>query len=319
MTELLKSNFVTPAAAKQAYSRAETRRLLKITERQLQSWERQKLVPASETYGFKELLALQTLLKLRAARVAAPQIKRALTALGKKLRDIHDPLTQLKIYVDGKRIRVDIDGRAMEAESGQLILDFDPVELKRLLTFRTQERLNPDHVRRAAAEHWFQRGLELEQTGAPVAEVIEAYKKAVELDPTSAGALVNLGTIQFNARSWKEAERYYLEALQADPQYALAHFDLANLYDERGDRTKAQEHYQAALQISPSYADAHYNLALLFQGSNQMMKAVRHWMEYLKLDPSSHWSSIARRELAKLRKAAVVTGTRDNPSRSQTL
>ena len=30
---------------------------------------------------------------------------------------------------------------------------------------------------------------------------------------------------------------------------------------------------------------------------------------YLKLDPSSHWSSIARRELSKLRKAAVVPNT----------
>ena len=60
---------------------------------------------------------------------------------------------------------------------------------------------------------------------------------------------VNLGTIQFNARNWKEAERYYLEALDADPKYALAHFDLANLYDERGDRIKAQKHYQAALDL----------------------------------------------------------------------
>ena len=247
-------------------------------------------------------------MKLRAGRVASPQIRRALTALGAKLRGIHDPLTQLKIYADGKRIRVDIDGRAMEAESGQLLLNFDPVELKRLLEFRTPDQPNADHVRRAAAEHWFQRGLELEQTGAPLEEVIEAYQKAVELDPTSAGALVNLGTIQFNARNWIDAERYYLEALDADPQYALAHFDLANLYDERGDRVKALHHYQAALNISPSYADAHYNLALLYQGSNQPMKAVRHWTEYLKLDPSSHWSSIARRELSKLRKAAVVPG-----------
>ena len=212
---------------------------------------------------------------------------------------------------------MDIDGRAMEAESGQLLLDFDAVELKRLLEFRKPEQLNTDQVRRASAEHWFQRGLELEQTGAPLAEVIEAYQKAVELDPTSAGALVNLGTIQFNARNWKEAERYYLEALKADPQYALAHFDLANLYDERGDRVQALEHYQAALEISPTYADAHYNLALLYQGSNQMMKAVRHWTEYLKLDPSSHWSSIARRELSKLRKAAVVRP--GAPGRSQTL
>jgi len=111
-------------------------------------------------------------------------------------------------------------------------------------------------------------------------------------------------------RKWTEAESHYLQALEVDRDYALAHFDLANLYDERGDRAKAEHHYEAALAASPNYADAHYNLALLFQGSNQPMKAVQHWRAYLKLDPSSHWSNIARRELAKLREAAVVPGSR---------
>ncbi len=73
-------------ATKQAYSRAETLRLLKITERQLKSWEHQKLLPATQTYGFKELLALKTLVNLRAARLPSTQIRRALTALGVKLR-----------------------------------------------------------------------------------------------------------------------------------------------------------------------------------------------------------------------------------------
>jgi tetratricopeptide (TPR) repeat protein len=301
---------VSGTAAKQAYSRAGARRLLKITERQLQSWERQKLVASSETYGFKELLALRTLIKLRSSRVPPLTLRRALNALVAKLRDIEDPLTQLKIYAHGRRIRVDLEGRAMEAESGQLLLNFDQGELTRLLEFRVKDGSGAERERRASAEQWFQRGLELEQTGAPIEQVIEAYQKALELDPTSAGALVNLGTIHFNARSWKEAEQYYKQAIEADPDYALAHFDLANLYDERGDRSKALEHYQAALRFSPNYADAHYNLALLYQGANQPMKAVRHWSEYLKLDPSSQWSKIARRELAKLRAATVLPGSR---------
>jgi hypothetical protein len=49
---------------------------------------------------------------------------------------------------------------------------------------------------------------------------------------------------------------------------------------------------------------------LLYQGSNQTMKAVRHWTAYLKLDPTSHWSTIARRELSKLRQEAVLPGSR---------
>jgi tetratricopeptide (TPR) repeat protein len=278
----------------------------------LAGWEKQKLVPHSPSYGFRELLALRTVLRLRANRVPPAQIRRAIAALTEKLQHVRNPLSDLKLFAEGKRVRVEIDGRTMEAESGQLLLNFDEGELKRLLAFpqkdRAREEANAERSRRATAERWFQRGLELEQSGGPIEEVIEAYKHAIEYDPKSAGALVNLGTIYFNARSWKDAEKYYLQALEADPEYALAHFDLANLYDERGERAKAMEHYLTALRLAPNYADAHYNVALLYQGSNETMKAVRHWTAYLKLDASSHWAGIARRELAKLRQAAVVQG-----------
>jgi tetratricopeptide (TPR) repeat protein len=255
-------------------------------------------------------VALRTLIKLRRDRVPSAQIKQALAALAQKLRHIEDPLTELRLYTDGKKIHVEVEGRAMEAVSGQLLLDFDRNELKRLVEFKAKNESQSGREERKEAERWFQRGLELEQEGAPVDQVIAAYETSLRLDPKSAGALVNLGTIQFNARNWAEAERCYRAALEADPGYALAHFDLANLYDERGERNKALEHYEAALLISPHYADAHYNLALLYQGSNQPMKAVHHWTRYLKLDPNSHWSTVARQELAKLRRTTILPGSR---------
>ena len=294
----------------QSFSREAVRRLLRITEKQLASWEAQKLLKPATIYGFRELLALRTLLQLRKSHVPPQQIRRAISALIKKLHGVEDPLTQLKLYTQGKRIRVDLEGKAMDAESGQLLFDFDPVELSRLLQFRTKEKASTAQDNRRAAEQWFQQGLDLEQNGAPAKEVIEAYKKAVELDAHSAGALVNLGTIYFNSRNWLQAERYYKQAIEADPNYSLAHFDLANLYDERGDQERALEHYLIALRLSPTYADAHYNVALLYQGANKALNAVQHWLLYLKLDPSSQWAGIARRELTKLRKAAVVQGSR---------
>jgi len=301
---------VTGSAPRQAYSREEARRLLNVSERQLRSWERQQLIPSAAVYGFRELVALRTLIKLRRDRVPAAQIKQALAALAQKLRHIEDPLTELRLYTDGKKIHVEVEGRAMEAVSGQLLLDFDRNELKRLVEFKAKDEWQSGREQRKEAERWFQRGLELEQAGAPADQVITAYETSLRLDPKSAGALVNLGTIHFNARNWAEAERCYRAALEADPTYALAHFDLANLYDERGERNKALEHYEAALLISPHYADAHYNLALLYQGSNQPMKAVHHWTRYLKLDPNSHWSTIARQELAKLRRTTILPGSR---------
>jgi len=303
---------VPAPATKQAYSREEVRRLLDISPSLLRSWERQKFVSSSGSFGFSDLLALRTLLGLRKSKIAPALIRQALEALRKRLSDIHNPLQELKIYSHGKKIQVLFEGQRMEPISGQLLLDFDAAEIKKLLSFPEQaakeKGAGEKQKSRREAEHWFEKGLELEQTGAPMDQIIEAYQKAAEIDRTSAGALVNLGTVYFNARDWREAERHYRKALEVDPQYALAHFNLGNLFDERGHRSEALSHYLSALQIHPNYADAHYNVALLYQSTGQALKAVHHWKLYLKLDPSSSWATIARRELAKLKDTTIVHG-----------
>ena len=299
-------------ATKQAYSREEVRRLLDVSERQLRSWEKQKFVSASGSFNFSDMLALRTLIGLRQNKIPATQIRKALDALRSRLRDVHNPLTELKIYSQGKKIQVQFAGQRMEPISGQLLLDFDEAEISKLLSFpgeSTRENAGArKHKSRVEAEHWFEKGLELEQTGAPMEEIIEAYRKASEIDPTSAGALVNLGTVYFNARNWREAEQHYRKALEVDSHYALAYFNLGNLYDEKGDRSEALAHYLSAIRFQSNYADAHYNVALLYQSTGQPLKAMGHWKLYLKLDPNSSWAAIARRELAKLKDSTIVRG-----------
>ena len=288
--------------------------MLDVSDRQLKSWQKQNFVSSSGSFNFSDILALRTLIGLRENKIPTSQIRKAVDAVRRRLKDVANPLTELKIYSQGKKIRVQFEGNKMESISGQLLLDFDEAEINKLLSFPGQPGEQSGGARRAEtkreAEHWFEQGLELEQTGAPMEEIIAAYRKASELDPSSAGALVNLGTVHFNARNWAEAERQYRRALEVDPQYALAHFNLGNLFDERGNRAEALSHYLSALHIHPSYADAHYNVALLYQSIGQALKAVRHWRLYLKLDPNSSWAAIAKRELDKLKDSTIVRGPR---------
>jgi tetratricopeptide (TPR) repeat protein len=219
--------------------------------------------------------------------------------------------SDVRVYKEGRRVRVQIGRQKMEPLSGQLLFDFAEQEISKILQLPPSEKRNAAAVaerfrNKLEADRWFERGLELEQTGGPYQQIIEAYQRAVDLDPTAAGALVNLGTVFFNGHAWADAEKYYLRALEVDPQYALAHFNLGNLYDERGDTETASTHYREALRINPSYADAHYNLALLCQSRRDIMGALRHWRAYLKLDGSSTWAHIARRELSKLESAVTV-------------
>lgn len=294
---------------KDSYTRMEVLRLLNISERQMRAWERHDLIRPAEFFSFSDLIALRTLIKLRESHVSSPKIRLAVNAIREKMSHVEDPLKELKVFSEGKNIRVEISGQQMEPVSGQLLFNFDQKELRRLLAFpASSSRKKDQQAQKENAERWFQRGLELEQIGAPVEQAIEAYETAVRLDPHSAGAWVNLGTIHFNARRFPKAEEYYSKAVAVDPKYALAHFNLANLYDEIGAYDKSLEHYRDAVSLNPQYADAHYNLALLYQGNGQVMEAVRHWKAYLRLDPGSAWGAIARRELGKLRRSTLLDG-----------
>lgn len=289
--------------AKQEYSRQDVCRMLAVTERQLRTWEAQGLIPGAGTYSFSDLIALRTIRELRGRRIPVRVISRALASLGKKLAHIERPLSELKISSDGRRITVQLSGQKMEAISGQMLFDFDTAELGDIRSFRREEKTID---REREAERYFQQGLMLEETGAPVAQAIQAYEKAVELNPSAAGALVNLGTICYRLRKYGEAETWYRRAVEVDADYPLAHFNLGNLYDERGDAMRARQSYSTALRLYPNYADAHFNLALLSEKTGDPLNAVRHWKTYLKLDPSSSWAVIARRQLEKLRTAAVI-------------
>ncbi len=305
------------APDRQTWSAADLLRQFGLRKTQLEAWQARQLFPRREEYSFEDLATLQLLVKLRKVGVSNQDMEDAVSRLRAAL-DVADPLKQLRLTADGKRLRVDNAGKKMEAASGQFVLDFDNAEIQKLLAFpgaKTQERKNAHKVR-VEAEAWFQRGLELEQSGNDKREAIAAYEEALGLCPDMAGALVNIGTIYFNARKWREAERYYQQAVQADAKYPLAHFNLANLHEELGRTSLAIQHYKKALELAPTYADAHYNLALLYQTRERPMEAMRHWKHYLQFDTSSHWAAIARRELTRLKEATLIR-SKQNDSQSE--
>ena len=287
----------------QAYSREDVRRRFGLSERDLRNWEQQTLLPSAESYSFSDLIAVHTIVELRKKGFRPRQIAQAVASLRGKLEGVKQPLSELRILSDGKKIAVRVAGQKMEAVSGQILLDFDASELGGIKAFPERKRTAS---RLKESEEWFQRGLDLEETAAPLEQVVDAYQKVIELNPGAAGAMVNLGTIYYRERRFADAERCYKDAILADPQYPLAEFNLGNLFDEQGFVDDARKHYRRALVLNPQYADAHFNLALLCERTGETLKAVHHWKCYLKLDHSGQWAEIARRQLERLRQVTVI-------------
>jgi tetratricopeptide (TPR) repeat protein len=288
-----------------AWQRDDVCRMLSISTRQLSAWEKQGFLSPGETFGFPDLVALKTLRRLRELRIPVGQIRRAVSSLKTRLEDIESPLAQLKITTEGKRIAVHVSGSRMEAVTGQLLFDFGEQEIEKLRSFPMRPEPSPEETKapidEEKAEYWFQRGLALEETGAPVETAIEAYNKALEANPGAPGALVNLGTILFRQRKYRQARENYSRAILADPTYPLAHFNLGNLADEQGDFEEARTHYLDAVRLNPRYADAYFNLALLSERMGEVLQAIGYWSKYLKLDTTSSWARAARKQLDKLK------------------
>ena len=257
-------------------------------------WEKAGLVEPSETYSFFELLQLKKLRDLRAKKVRSAVIRESLQAMQRQVSGMVNPLLEAGTFSTGTRVAFRHHGKAVEPIAGQFVMDFlpksDVVIAAKLRQFRTAD----------SAAEWFAKGIGLEEDPATQLEAIDAYKKAIELEPNHAAAHINLGTLFYNRQDYVQAEAFYRKAVEVDPRYALAYFDLGNVLDETGRLPDAVRAYKTAINLAPTYADAHYNLALAYEKMRQPRKALPHWRAYVKLDRSGPWAIHAKNQIRRI-------------------
>src|ERR1700720_3923854 len=116
------------------FTRREFQRLLDVTDKQLNYWERLQLVSprkggAEKFYDFRDLISLRTAKQLIEKGVSANRLRRSLLALNQKLSEVQTPLTELRILSNGRDVIVERDGARLEPISGQFVLNFDTREL----------------------------------------------------------------------------------------------------------------------------------------------------------------------------------------------
>jgi len=82
----------------------------------------------------------------------------------------------------------------------------------------------PDKVVRSDEHN--SRGIELADRGW-LDEAVKEFKKAIELDPSSAHAHDNLATVYSEKKALAQALEEYLTALRLEPDSPTAHYNLA--------------------------------------------------------------------------------------------
>ncbi|MBV8761952.1 MAG: tetratricopeptide repeat protein, partial [Deltaproteobacteria bacterium] len=123
------------------------------------------------------------------------------------------------------------------------------------------------------------------------------FRQAIDLEPSMAAALTNLGNLVYRQGESDEARRLYERALEHDPQQAEARYNLANLLDDVGETELAIAELRKVCAAAPDFADAHYNLGLMLAQVGGSAQAKQYLERYLELDGGSEWASHARQYL----------------------
>lgn len=227
-------------------------------------------------FSFRDLIVLRTAQALASASVPRRRITRCVKDLRRHLPEAM-PLSGLRIFAVADRVVVKEGASRWQADSGQYLLAFegDPVAG----TLSVVER--PAAPDAGNALQWFDRAADLESDDRLAA--MQAYERAISLDPGLVDAHVNLGCLLHEAGELARAESVYRSCLAACGDDPALLFNLGVLLEDTGRKQEALEAYQQALGADPALADCHYNLALLCETLDKPREAVRHMAQYRRL------------------------------------
>lgn len=284
------------------YSRQDVLRILQITSRQLQGWERAGIIPQRKTYTIQDLGQLRTLRALREEEVSAASIRHSIVAM-KAVAGMEYPLLEACLVRNGTRLAFRHHGAIVDPIRRQLLFDFERLE-RQTRGERPSAASDVSPLRRPASgprgiHDRFLAAVRAEEAGEKQ-RAMRLYEEILGIDPHYAAAFINLGTIYFHQRQYGRAEELYRRATEADPGYALAFFDLGNVLDELERLDESIAAYRRAVALAPRYGDAYYNLALAYERKGMPRAALRHWQTYTHLDSHGPWADHARGQIRKL-------------------
>ncbi len=116
-------------------------------------------------------------------------------------------------------------------------------------------------------------------------EAIDAYQRAIGIDPQNADAYVGLGDAYMGLGKWVEALGSYKKAVELDPQSADAQYALGDAYNTMRMHGDAFAPLVKAIQLDPGFAEAYYGIAHAYLSGKQYAKSISFLNSAIRLKP----------------------------------
>ena len=139
------------------------------------------------------------------------------------------------------------------------------------------------------ADKLHQEGIDAYRKGN-LSKAAQTLQKAIELEPQSAAALCNLGTVLKVQGQLEQAKACYKKALTLHPDDADVLMKLGNLYSDQDDWNQAVSCYEKVVKKRPRSHEVRNNLATALQRLGQYEQAKQHAQAAVKTKPTSAYA-----------------------------
>ncbi|MGQ9603691.1 MAG: tetratricopeptide repeat protein [bacterium] len=193
----------------------------------------------------------------------------ALYELG-DLSDAHEMLKEL--------VQADFEEKSISAQV-RFLLDLIPSRWQWLESRKAQKQVLSDR--------YLLRGDNLLGIGLVDASR-RAYQMALEIDPRSTLAHIQLGMLDLASSQIDSAQVHFLKATKIDPDVKAAHLGLAIVALKRGDLEAGYQELKKELSIDPFNPSVHLNLAFCYEKHlSDTSSAIYHLKKYIELTGGS--------------------------------
>ncbi|MBM4330280.1 MAG: tetratricopeptide repeat protein [Deltaproteobacteria bacterium] len=153
--------------------------------------------------------------------------------------------------------------------------------------FAIEKEVGKDQALSSESLTHFNMGVHFQNRGENL-KAIQAYQKAVSIEPAHLEAYNNLGILYQEMGDWNQALRAYRKAIEINPQYEKALNNLGILFYLQNRYEEASETFQKALAINPLRGEIHYNLGLAYEQSEKIKLAIEHYQAFIGLSAKTH-------------------------------
>jgi tetratricopeptide (TPR) repeat protein len=134
---------------------------------------------------------------------------------------------------------------------------------------------------------------------------IKAYQQALVYNAVNPRVHLSLGRIYFSEKGlYYEAVNAYKKAIDLDPVSVEARMGLGEVYEDKGLYKEAADEYRRVIELDAKHTGALYNLAIVYEKTDPR-EAISQWERYIalasQLPTEKDWVDVARQHLRKLK------------------